>query len=82
LIELYLLNISGRPDRFFEDTRAKQEVLMKPVRSLPQVIEMLHRTVKMIFSILNHVKIKKDQLGLSTIFVENSDWSNANAKPE
>ncbi len=55
---------------------------MKPVRSLPQVIEMLHRTVKMIFSILNHVKIKKDQLGLSTIFVENSDWSNANAKPE
>jgi len=37
----YLLNISGRPDRFFKDTRVKQEVLMKPVRSLPQVIEML-----------------------------------------
>ncbi len=38
---MYLLNISGRPDRFFKDTRVKQEVLMKPVRSLPQVIEML-----------------------------------------
>ncbi len=37
----YLLNISGRPDRFSKDTRVKQEVLMKPVRSLPQVIEML-----------------------------------------
>ncbi len=37
---LYLLNISGRPDRFFKDTRVKQEVLMKPVRSFPQVIEM------------------------------------------
>jgi len=30
---MYLLNISGRPDRFFKDTHAKQEVLMKPVRS-------------------------------------------------
>ncbi len=38
---MYLLNISGRPDRFSEDTRVKQKVLMKPVRSLPQVIEML-----------------------------------------
>ena len=37
----YLLSISGRPDRFSEDTRVKQEALMKPVRSLPQVIEML-----------------------------------------
>ncbi len=38
---LYLLSISGRPDRFFKGTRVKQEVLVKPVRSLPQVIEML-----------------------------------------
>jgi len=41
LLTKYLLNISGRPDRFFKGTRVKQEVLMKPVRSLPQVIEML-----------------------------------------
>ncbi len=40
---MYLLNTSGRPDRFFKDTRVKQEVLMKPVRSLPQVIEMLQK---------------------------------------
>ena len=46
---LYLLNISGRPDRFFKDTCAKQAVLMKPVRSCPQFIEM---TLKM-----SHVKI-------------------------
>ncbi len=42
----YLLNISGRPDRFFKDTRVKQEVWMKPVRSLPQVIEMLQKLLK------------------------------------
>ena len=43
----YLLNISGRPDRFFKDTRVKQEALMKPVRSLPQVIEMLLVALKL-----------------------------------
>jgi len=32
----------GRPDRFPCDTRVKQKVLVKPVRSLPQIIEMLH----------------------------------------
>ena len=45
----YLLNTSGRPDRFSEDTRIKQEVLMKPVRSLPQVIEMLQISVQFFF---------------------------------
>ena len=33
----------GETSQVFEDTRVKQDVLIKPVRSLPQVIEMLRR---------------------------------------
>jgi len=43
----YLLNISGRPDRFSDGTRVKREVLLKPVRSFPQVIEKI---------LLNHIQ--------------------------
>ncbi len=36
---------------FFEDTCVKQEVLMKPVRSLPQVIGMLRCNRKRLVAI-------------------------------